>query len=85
MATSFHSITQQEDPVDDIVRRLSEGELCIVTSFNIPEEVMTAFSHRLVDGVLANARTEFQNGNSPPDIQVFIDEAHNIPGKDVSK
>ncbi len=81
-ATSFHSITQQEDPVDDIVQRLSEGELCIVTSFNIPEEVMTAFSHRLVDGVLANARTEFQNGNSPPDIQVFIDEAHNILGKD---
>ena len=80
-ASQYHTVSQQSDPVDEIVGRLNAGELVIVTSFGIPPEVLILFSHRLVLSILNNAKQCLRLGNIPPSLQVFIDEAHNVVGK----
>ena len=68
----FHHPSQQQDPVQDIVARLTNGELCIVTSFGIPEKVMKAFSHRLVGGIIDNAKRAFSQSLQPPLVQSLL-------------
>lgn len=80
-AIRYHSPRRTQDVAEEIYRHLSDGKIVIldlsVGDARIREKVSTQIALR----IFQNSMGFFVRGETPPNIVVYIEEAHNLIGK----
>lgn len=80
-AIKYHSPRRTEDVAEEIYEYLAEGKIVIldlsVGDARIRDNLSTQIAHRIFEGSM----DFFVRGETPPNIVVYIEEAHNLIGK----
>lgn len=80
---SFHEATATADFRDDIYTELVRGRIVIVDLHLGPQVVTRELSERLAGHLIAKQTDVFTGGtDAPPDIQIVLEEAHNLFGRE---
>jgi len=78
----YHSPRRTEEIVDEIYERLTNGSIVILDLALGPEAIRKALSQRIASGVFARSMRVFVAGQLAPNILLYVEEAHNLIGKD---
>jgi hypothetical protein len=78
----FHSPHTTNNPAVEIYEALLEGKIVIVDLHEGPEPIIAALSETITRQLLARQTQAFTSGEDPPQIQVMLEEAHNLFGAD---
>lgn len=66
------------DYAAEIYKNLVQGKLVIIDQSSGNEEINKLNASRLMRYIFRQNQHEFRNGNTPPDILIYLEEAHNI-------
>ena len=78
----FHSPATQNDPAIEIYDELLQGRIVIVDLHVGAESVTKALSESITRRLLTRQTEVFTSGLEPPQIQVMLEEAHNLFSSD---
>jgi hypothetical protein len=81
----FHTPASDHDFRDDIYRELVQGRIVIVDLHLGPDPVINKLSREIADYLIERQTETFTSGETPPYLQVVIEEAHNLFSKDKYK
>jgi DNA helicase HerA-like ATPase len=66
------------DYAEEIYKDLANGKLVIIDQSSGDEEINKLNATRLMNHIFRHNREVFRNGQMPPDILIYLEEAHNI-------
>ncbi|GIM95690.1 helicase HerA domain-containing protein [Paractinoplanes toevensis] len=81
----FHTASSRNEYRSEIYRKLVEGMIVIVDLHLGPDVVVRSLSENLAAFLIERQTEIFTSGTTPPDVQVVIEEAHNLFASDKYK
>lgn len=73
-----HTNSTTEDYAVEIYNHLVEGRLVIIDQSSGEPEVNQSSAERIMKEIFRENRQKFREGKEPPDILIYIEEAHNL-------
>lgn len=73
-----HTNTTSTDYAEDIYKDLKAGKLVIVDQSSGDESINDSSARRIMKHVFRKNRDDFREGKTPPDVLVYVEEAHNL-------
>ncbi len=73
-----HTQETTTDYADDIYKDLIDGKLVIIDQSTGDEELNNSSARRIITKIFENNKSIFTKGDTPPEILVYIEEAHNL-------
>jgi hypothetical protein len=83
--SSFHTPASDFDYRHEVYRELIQGKIVIVDLHLGPDAVINKLSREMAAYVIERQTERFTSGATPPNIQVVIEEAHNLFSSDKYK
>lgn len=77
-ARNLHTDSTKTDYADDIYKHLKEGRLVIVDQSSGEPEVNDSSARRIMQTIFRENQQLFREGKLPPDILVYLEEAHTL-------
>lgn len=84
-AARQHTHTTSGDYTEEIYKDLVGGRLVIVDQSSGDEDINQANAARLMDRIFRKNQQVFREGKTPPDILIYVEEAHTILPADSEK
>lgn len=81
----YHSPEQTEDYAREVLNELILGKIVIVDLSLGSEAVLQSCSERIVNYIVRDASQRFTEGKPPRNIQIYIEEAHRLFGREHMK
>jgi DNA helicase HerA-like ATPase len=78
----YHSAQGTADVAADVYQELRDGKIVILDLSVGTESVREAMSERIAKYVFASNLEAFHGGGAPPNIVLYVEEAHNLIGAD---
>jgi len=75
---SQHEVTRNRDYTDSIYEELVAGRLVIVDQSAGDAEINRKVADRVMRKILTNNQRAFSTGQIPPEILIYVEEAHNL-------
>jgi hypothetical protein len=80
-AKKYHSPDRVNDVADEIYKLLIDGKI-VILDLSVGNAILRdKISKRIAAYVFNSSMQEFTDGNTPPNIVIYIEEAHNLIGK----
>lgn len=80
-----HTNSTNSDYVEDIYSALQEGRLVIVDQSSGDSLINQAAADRIMHFIFTQNQGVFRHGGNPPDILIYLEEAHNLLPPDTEK
>lgn len=80
-ATKYHSPKRTQEVAEEIYELLRQGKIVILDLSVGDAQVREKVSTRVAQKIFQKSMEVFVNGETPPNIVVYIEEAHNLIGK----
>jgi len=77
----YHSCNRTQNLTNEIVSHLNEGKIVILDLSVGPVEIRTTLSERIARQIFDNQMNIFHNGETPNNMVLYVEEAHNLIGK----
>lgn len=77
-AAKYHSPDRTEEVSDEIYEHLSDGKIVIIDLSVGPLEIRDRISKKIAATVFQRSQAIFLEGKAPPNIAVYVEEAHNL-------
>ena len=77
-ATSHHTPTTREDYAVEIYNHLMKGRLVIIDQSSGEQNINEASAERIMWEIFHRNQDDFRESKIPPDILIYIEEAHNL-------
>ncbi|MCX6173253.1 MAG: DUF87 domain-containing protein [Ignavibacteriales bacterium] len=84
-ASNQHTHLTTTDYAVDIYRDLEAGKLVIIDQSSGSPELNESSSRRIMQRIFDENKSRFTSGQTPPDIMVYVEEAHNLLPPDKEK
>ena len=82
VAIDYHSGTGSKNVPQDVYEHLKAGRIVILDLAVGSGTVRKILAEKIAAYILRYSSNEFNNGGTPPSIVVYVEEAHNLIGKD---
>ncbi|WP_226086691.1 ATP-binding protein [Mesobacillus sp. S13] len=81
-ASVYHN-ENSKDYVEEIIKDMIAGKTIVLDISNGSQEIRDRITKKIVEKIFYNNLDEFTKGNFPPKVILYVEEAHNLIGKDM--